>query len=464
MTDLPAPADQMPDAPSADGIVAVQPNDPLQTCRVCRYEFRASAKLAGKKIPCSHCGTLVEITTGGPTTNDPLIGKRIGNCRLSYRLGAGGIGLVYAGEQLSVGRKVAIKMLGAKAGANDVLVQRFQRESKLAAQINHPNVVHVYDCGYDRGVHFQLMELVDGGTLANLIETHVRLPWREAANLALQITRALEYIHGQDIIHRDIKPANILITVEGGQRIAKLADLGLAKQLDAEQAQMGLTLEGKPLGSPSFMPPEQVRNARDATRQSDIYGVGATFYAALTGYRPFDGKTSYEVMANVLTKEVVPPKTTVPDLPKALGDLIMRCLSKDPAGRPQSAEVLARELEQLLTEHGGPETVKTASPGSASWRRAKSTGMAENTPPTIPNRDAAEARRPTLSDAKPAPVQTASWKRPTNDGAAQPFPTAANPTPTANQPVKSGVSPLAMGVLIGLGIAILALLVVLVLK
>jgi serine/threonine protein kinase len=467
MTDLPAPADQMPDAPSADGIVAVQPNDPLQTCRVCRYEFRASAKLAGKKIPCSHCGTLVEITTGGPVANDPLIGKRIGNCRLTYRLGAGGIGLVYAGEQLSVGRKVAIKMLGAKAGANDVLVQRFQRESKLAAQINHPNVVHVYDCGYDRGVHYQLMELVDGGTLANLIETHVRLPWREAANLALQITRALEYIHGQDIIHRDIKPANILITVEGGQRIAKLADLGLAKQLDAEQAQMGLTLEGKPLGSPSFMPPEQVRNARDATRQSDIYGVGATFYAALTGYRPFDGKTSYEVMANVLTKEVVPPKTTVPDLPKALGDLIMRCLSKDPAGRPQSAEALARELEQLLTEHGGPETVKAATPGSASWRRAKPTGMAENTPPTIPNRDAAEARRPTLSDSKPdakPAVQTASWKRPTTDGAAQPFPPATTPSPAANQPVKSGVSPLALGVLIGLGIAILALLVVLVLK
>jgi len=471
MTDLPARADQIPDASASDGIVAVQPNDPLQTCRVCRYEFRASAKLAGKRIPCSHCGTLVEITTGGPAANDPLVGKRIGNCRLSYRLGAGGIGLVYAGEQLSVGRKVAIKMLGAKAGANEVLVQRFQRESKLAAQINHPNVVHVYDCGYDRGVHFQLMELVDGGTLANLIQTHVRLPWREAADLALQITRALEYIHGQDIIHRDIKPANILITVEAGHRIAKLADLGLAKQLDAEQAQMGLTLEGKPLGSPSFMPPEQVRNAKDATRASDIYGVGATFYAALTGYRPFDGKTSYEVMANVLTKEVVPPKTTVPDLPVALNDLIMRCLSKDAAKRPQKAEDLARELERLLTEYGGPEPLKSNMPGSASWRRPKSLGISETTPPTMPNREEAEARHtpPASQPAAPATSPSASWKRPTTASEHEPHPAtpaSAKPpatTPTAT-PTKTVVSPLAIGVLIGLGIAIVALLVMLVLK
>ena len=471
MTDLPASANQMPDATPFGGIVTVQPNDPLQTCRVCRYEFRASAKLAGKKIPCSHCGAQVEITAGGPLANDPLIGKRIGNCRLSYRLGAGGIGLVYAGEQLSVGRKVAIKMLGAKAGANEVLVQRFQRESKLAAQINHPNVVHVYDCGYDRGVHFQLMELVDGGTLSNLIETQVRLPWREAADLALQITRALEYIHGQDIIHRDIKPANILITIEGGQRIAKLADLGLAKQLDDEHAQLGLTLEGKPLGSPSFMPPEQVRNAKDATRTSDIYGVGATFYAALTGYRPFDGKTSYEVMANVLTKEVVAPKTSVSDLPLALNDLIMRCLSKDPAKRPQKAEELARELERLLTEHGGPGPAQNHTPGSASWRRPASMGLSEHTPPTIPNRDADEPRRPPVAASQPsaqAQTPSASWKRPASEGSAEPAPSTPKKsvpaTPKATPPAHGGISPVAISALIGLGIVIVVLLIVLILK
>ena len=475
MTDQPDPTQALPDSLPEGSIVTVQPNDPLQSCRVCRYEFRASAKLTGKKIPCSHCGTLVEIVNSTTTAVDPLIGKRIGNCRLTYRLGAGGIGLVYAGEQLSVGRNVAIKMLGAKAGANDILVQRFQRESKLCAQINHPNVVHVYDCGYDRGVHYQLMELVDGGTLANLIETQVRLPWRDAADLALQITRALEYIHSQEIIHRDIKPANILITVENGRRIAKLADLGLAKQLDAEQEQMGLTLEGKPLGSPSYMPPEQVRNAKDATRASDIYGVGATFYSALTGQRPFDGKSSYEVMANVLTKEVVPPKTKVPELPQALNDLMMRCLSKDPSKRPQKAEELAGELERLLSDEGGPAPVKAHSPASSAWKRPK-TELSEMTPPTLPNRVSPDGRRVStdkITRSATAASISSNWKRPTAGGTEQtpsvgviPFaPSAPAPAATPpSEPLRPALSPLVVGVLIGIGLTIIGLLIALLLK
>lgn len=492
MTHQPDPSHVMPDALPEGSIVAVQPNDPLQSCRACRYEFRASAKLTGKKIPCSHCGTLVEIVNHTTTAVDPLIGKRIGNCRLTYRLGAGGIGLVYAGEQLSVGRNVAIKMLGAKAGSNEVLVQRFQRESKLCAQINHPNVVHVYDCGYDRGVHYQLMELVDGGTLANLIETQVRLPWRDAADLALQITRALEYIHGQDIIHRDIKPANILITVENGRRIAKLADLGLAKQLDAEQEQLGLTLEGKPLGSPSYMPPEQVRNAKDATRASDIYGVGATFYSAITGQRPFDGKSSYEVMANVLTKEVIPPNVKVPGLPQALNDLMMRCLSKDPSKRPQKAEDLATELENLLNNEGGPAlTLKSASPASSAWKRPK-TELSEMTPPTLLNRvipDGRQVSTDKITRLATTPPTSSIWKRPTAGGIEPTFnqgvlpnnssltpalaavpPFAAQPTattPLATQPIAtqhSALSPLLAGVLIGIGLTIIGLLIALLLK
>ena len=292
MTDQPDPTQALPDSLPEGSIVTVQPNDPLQSCRVCRYEFRASAKLTGKKIPCSHCGTLVEIVNSTTTAVDPLIGKRIGNCRLTYRLGAGGIGLVYAGEQLSVGRNVAIKMLGAKAGANDILVQRFQRESKLCAQINHPNVVHVYDCGYDRGVHYQLMELVDGGTLANLIETQVRLPWRDAADLALQITRALEYIHSQEIIHRDIKPANILFDDQG---IPHLADLGLAQFTQLTQQDENAPRD-RTAGTPAFMAPEQAMGQDRYDTRSDLYSLGATLFFTLTGTPPFIGSVPLDVI------------------------------------------------------------------------------------------------------------------------------------------------------------------------
>jgi serine/threonine protein kinase len=452
MTDLPADAAQMPDATPSGGSPLATTDGLLQSCRICRHEFRVPPRLIGKKVPCSHCGTLVEIVA--PTSaSDPLIGKRIGNCRLTYRLGAGGIGLVYAADQLSMGRAVAIKMLGAKAGANEVLVQRFQRESKLAAQINHPNVVHVYDCGFDRGVHFQLMELVEGGTLASLVDEHVRLPWREAADLALQIARALQHIHGLDIIHRDIKPANILIgTDQHGRRLAKLADLGLAKQLDAEtDAGNGLTMEGKPLGSPAFMPPEQVRNAKDATVRSDLYGVGATFYAAITGYRPFDGRTSYEVMANVLTKEIVPPGVTATDLPPAFNDLILRCLAKDPARRPASAEALAGELERLLAAHG-EQPAAAPKVSTNSWRRPQAGGDPGAKPPSSSwRRPASEPPAPAQAPSAPA---SASWKRP---------PAPAVPAASA-PPASGGMSGAALGVLIALGVAIVVLLAILVLK
>lgn len=475
MTDAPIPADQMPDAsPAAGTAVVTEPSGLLLlTCRLCRYEFRVPAKLAGKKVPCSHCGTQVEVVAVGAKA-DPLVGKRLGNCRLTYRLGAGGIGLVYAADQLSTGRKVAVKMLGAKAGANDVLVQRFQRESKLSAQVNHPNVVQVYDCGFDRGVHFQVMELVEGGTLASLIDEQVRLPWPEAVGICLQITQALAHIHALDIIHRDLKPANILVsTDQDGRRLAKLADLGLAKQLDAgADAVSGLTMEGKPLGSPAYMPPEQVRNAKDATRQSDLYGIGASLYAAITGYRPFDGRTGYEVMANVLTKEVVPPQVTQPDLPPALNALILRCLAKDPAKRPATAEALVQELEAILAT--APPAAANVRPGTAPWRRKTApvaSTVSEQTPPTFAGQTDATGQRP----------GSASWRRPTAGSTPAAAPASAPPPSPAlepsnpSKPVSSvtsreaphrppGLAPAQFWALIGIGAAIVALLLVLILR
>jgi serine/threonine-protein kinase len=412
MTNIPTGAHRAPDATPGEG-ASFPATDLLLCCHVCRHEFRAPKKLIGKRLPCAHCGALVDVTSGAGAAADPLAGKKIGNCRLTYRLGAGGIGLVYAADQLSVGRRVAIKMLGAKAGANQVLVSRFQRESQLAAQINHPNVVHVYDCGFDRGVHFQIMELVDGGTLAGLIEERGRLPWREACDLALQLSQALELMHRMDIIHRDIKPANILIGKDAqGRRIAKLADLGLAKQIDGASAGNGLTMEGKPLGSPSFMPPEQVEDAKHATRRSDIYGLGASLYMSVTGSRPFEGKTPYEVMSRVLTATLAPPISLVADLPQPLNELIMRLLSRDPDGRPESMGDLSKLLEAILTQHA--DGVPPRANGTAGWKRSA--------PPSAVAAPSADERTPpTLQPAtgpRTRPATASTWKRP--GSAAQP--------------------------------------------
>jgi serine/threonine-protein kinase len=477
MTDVPTSAHRAPEATPGETTSIATSNDLLQICAVCRHEFLAPAHLLAKRKPCAHCGALVTISAGDRKP-DILVGKKIGNCRLSYRLGSGGIGLVYAADQLSVGRKVAIKMLGAKAGANQVLVSRFQRESQLAAQINHLNVVHVYDCGFDRGVHFQIMELVEGGTLASLIEEDGRLPWREACDFALQLCRALELMHRMDIIHRDIKPANILIGVDDkGRIIAKLSDLGLAKQIDGDNGANGLTLEGKPLGSPSFMPPEQVKDGKSATVRSDIYGLGASLYMMITGIRPFDGQTAYEIMSRVLTAKLVPPAALVEGLPPALNDLIVRCLNRDPAQRPAQASELEALIGEILALN--PDTSPPSVKGTPVWKRPATAGGTsaqaanDNTPPTFLN-----------SQVKSGPrSSTAKWERPTTPGtlptadpsaSAVPGTAAGTTAPArsskATDSSGSGLAPPApasrwlIGTIVVMGVVIIGMLVLLLLR
>jgi serine/threonine protein kinase len=329
----------------------------LQTCKSCNHEFRAHAKLIGKTVPCPYCQRPMAIAANTAQAEDKLVNQEIGGCRLARRLGAGALGVVYEAKQVSVGRKVAIKMLSSKAAADKEIVARFQREANLCAKIRHPGVVGVYDCGQDRGVHFLTMEFIDGPSMAGLIEESGKLSWQEASDLVMQVAKALEHIHGQGIIHRDIKPANILFDTAGKQ--AKLADLGLAKQVDADpSAGGGLTMQGIAMGSPAYMPPEQIRNARDANNVSDLYALGATFYQAVTGVIPFDGKNGTEVMTKVLREEPVPVKTRVPELPQGVADLIGSMLSKDPAGRPQSAAELIQSLDEVKAEPDKPRGKK----------------------------------------------------------------------------------------------------------
>jgi serine/threonine protein kinase len=351
----------------------------LQTCRSCAHEFRVPGHLAGRTVPCPHCRRPLALTPGTGRIEDKLVGKTLGGCRLVKRLGAGAIGVVYEAEMPGQERHVAVKMLTSRAAADEKVVQRFERESRLCAAIQHPNVVGVHTCGFDRGVHFLVMEFIDGDTLATLVEDHGRLPWERAARLILQVARGLEHAHGRGIVHRDIKPANILVSTDG---VAKLADLGLAKQLDDERSitgdeAMGLTMQGVALGSPAYMPPEQIRSAKDVTPVSDLYALGASLYQLVTGVLPFDGRSATDVMSKVLREEPKPVAELAPETPPAIAAFILRTLSKDPAGRPQDCGRFIVELEDALAH---PQVV----PAAKGPRNRPGTGPTRRGPPSSP--------------------------------------------------------------------------------
>ena len=316
----------------------------LITCRFCQHEFRVARRLLGKHARCPYCAVLLKPNGEASAVEDKLLGKQLGGCRLTKRLGAGALGLVYAAESVVDGQRVAVKMLSSKAASEESLVKRFHREARLCSQIDHPHLVRVYDCGFDRGVNYLVMELVEGGTMASLIEERGAVPWQEALGLIRQVARALEHVATLNIVHRDIKPANILISSQG---TAKLADLGLAKQHDVEGEGVELTMQGVAIGSPSYMAPEQVRDSRSARAPADIYSLGATWYHLLSAVMPFIGRNGAQVLGMVLREVPKPIRERVPELPAGVAELVTRMMAKEAKDRPQSASELLAELDAV---------------------------------------------------------------------------------------------------------------------
>ncbi len=263
----------------------------------------------------------------------------------------GAMAVVYEAEQLSSKQPVAVKMLTGEASKDEENGRRFSREAELCMSIKHPNVVAVQSQGCENKIFYMIMELVDGATMEAVIDKQGAIPWRQVAHLILQVAQALDHISKLGIIHRDIKPGNILLT-KGG--VAKLLDLGFAKQLsdgdsDRMRAQQGeLTMQGVSMGSPAYMPPEQVLDAKNADITADVYSLGATFFHAVTGQTPFNGKTAYEIMEKVLRHPPPQANKLVPTIPKAISQLIEWSMQKEPILRPASAADFIRELEVAM--------------------------------------------------------------------------------------------------------------------
>ncbi len=264
-----------------------------------------------------------------------LQGVNLGGCELQEEIGQGGMGFVYRAQQLSLDRTVAVKILAEHLGHNPSFVERFQREARAIARVNHPNILGVYDVGHQEGRHYMIMELVEGGSLAELLEKRGLVEPVEATEMILQAARGLECAANQNIIHRDVKPDNIMLT---SGHVVKVADFGLAKELDSTMTETQAVM-----GTPAYMSPEQC-DGRDLDSRTDIYSLGGTFYRCLTGRLPFEADTAMSMMYRHKHVPLTAPHKIVPTLPEGISNIIVRMMAKDRKERFQSMGEVIRAL------------------------------------------------------------------------------------------------------------------------
>jgi WD40 repeat protein len=257
-------------------------------------------------------------------------------------LGRGGMGLVFKAWHKALKRHVALKIVlsGAHAGATERA--RFRTEAEAVARLHHPGIVQIYEVGEQAGCPYLALEFVSGGSLAQQLDG-APMPPRRAAQLLLDLARAVQHAHEQGIVHRDLKPANVLLTETGG---AKITDFGLAKRIDVEQCP---TQTGTVLGSPSYMAPEQAAGkVRAIGPATDVYALGTILYQLLTGRPPFLAETALETLLQVQFADPVSPSRLQPKVPRDLVTICLRCLQKEPRQRYVSALALAEDLGRFL--------------------------------------------------------------------------------------------------------------------
>jgi serine/threonine-protein kinase len=278
--------------------------------------------------------------------------------RLTRPIGQGGMGLVYAGEVEGTRQPVAIKLLRAEFVGDEPVVARFLDEARIAARIVHPNVLRIFDVQRaEDGTPYLVMELLQGQALSSVLKTQARLPVAQAVTILQGVLAGLAAAHGQGVVHRDLKPDNVFLAHSGQQTFPKLLDFGIAKVMDAAGGMGNATRTGMLLGTPAYMSPEQIRNAKDVDARTDLWSAGVIFYEMITGHQAFVAPTEFARLAAVLGTQPDPIVSIDPSL-APWAAFIERALSKDRNLRFQSAQEMAQGLAACVPSPGShvPET------------------------------------------------------------------------------------------------------------
>ena len=289
-----------------------------------------------------------------------LAGRSLAHYRVIERLGKGGMGEVFLAEDLRLGRRVALKVLRPELTADPQHLERFEREARSVAALNHPNIVTIHSVEEAEGLHFLVMELVEGETLAGLLGSHGPFPLEELLDIALALTRALEAAHARGIVHRDLKPRNVMVSSEGR---VKVLDFGIASitgdtlapsSREGSSGEKGLgsiTRTGVVLGTPHYMSPEQIQG-QPVDPRTDLFSLGILLFEMATGRRPFQGTKRLAVMASILSDAPPAARSLRPDLPPGFDEILALCLAKEPFLRYRDAARLRDDLSALASGAG----------------------------------------------------------------------------------------------------------------
>jgi serine/threonine-protein kinase len=367
-------------------------------CLTCHTEFHGGEQF------CPRDGTPLQVAPAG----DRLSGRVLsGRYRLLSRLGQGGMGAVYRAHHILMDKPVAVKVLRHELSSDAEAVARFHREARSASRLDHEHIIRVTDFGQsDDALLFLVMELLDGESLAELLHREAPLPWRRAVAITREVLSGLSHAHEQGIVHRDLKPENIVLARRGksSRPVVKVLDFGLAKlvhEAPGLSEHMSLTRTGVVFGTPEYMSPEQAEGGAIDPR-TDLYALGVILYQMVTGEVPFSAPTVLALIAKTVQDPPEPPSARMRggELPPALEALILRCLEKSPAQRPQNAEEVIEALDEICAAHPDPQAGDTPSRSAS----ASASGRMPATPAPSPAGGVRQRPDPSRPDSGPGQV------------------------------------------------------------